>query len=230
MFWSKKNTSTPKFDAPTFKFKVFTDDELLKLRTTLGPEISIFEEMRTDFKNLLLADDLELFVNGGPMEKLEEEMKKVLLPKFKTTFINCMGSIRFIRLLNRNENKLDQERKTIEKVAIEVFKKAIQGDSDIISDIISTIETTPVSVPIKSSSDIGAIAFNGNRVALMISDGVFTGNDLELNKKQIAYTNDLKYASERIIAFFNIVGQISSLNETIPDKRSEIYNTFLGGK
>ena len=231
MFWGKKKASAQKLKQSTFKFRTFTRDELAQLQTKLSSEISMFDEMRKDFNALLLTDKIELFLHGGPVEKLENEMKKSLYPKFKTTFINCMGSIRFMRLLNRDENDLDKERRHLEKVAIEVFQKAIQGDSDIISDIISTIENTPVSVPLKSASDIGYVAFNGRRVSMMIGDGVFTGgDDVELNKKQIEYIEELKYARERVIAFFKILGEIAYLEKNIPDNRSEIYNKFLGGK
>jgi hypothetical protein len=63
-----------------------------------------------------------------------------------------------------------------------------------------------------TSSDISDVVFNTRRVALKIADGIFTGSDdVEISKQQIQSTNEMKRASERVLAFLNILGGIVSL-------------------
>lgn len=190
-----------------FKFSEFSDDELLQLKTKLSDEFALFGELKSDFQTLLLLEDIDMFVKGGPIGVIDSEMRRSLLPDKKSVYINIMGSIRFIRLHEKKEIK------DIEKVGIEIFEKAIQGDYDIISDIIHAVENTPVTVPFKTPDEISDISFNTRRVALKIGDGIFTGSDdIEVSKQQIQAANDMKRASERVLAFFKILSGIATLD------------------
>lgn len=205
MLFSFLGKTTPA--KPDFKFSEFSSEEILKLKSDLSVEINLFNDIKGDFQTLLIADDIDLFVRGGPIEDIDSQMRKSLLPEKKNVYINIMGSIRFIRLHDKKGTK------DIEKVGIELFEKVIQGDSDIISDIIFTIENSPVSMALKTPNDISDVAFNTKRVALKIGDGIFTGDDdIEISKQQIQATNDMKSASERVIAFFKILRALASLD------------------
>ena len=205
MLYSFLGNSAPA--KPDFKFSEFSDEEMLKLKTDLSDDLNLFNDIKADFQTLLLVDDIDLFVRGGPIGDIDSQMRNSLLPEKKKVYINIMGSIRFIRLHDKKETK------DVEKVGIELFEKVIQGDSDIISDIISTIENSPMSMALKTPKDITDVAFNTRRVALKIGDGIFTGgDDIEIGKQQIQATNDMKNASERVLAFFNILRAVASLD------------------
>jgi len=192
----KKQESKPS------RMLIFEDNELDELRGEINKELTLFDELRHDFQLLLLSDNIDLFVKGGPVEHIDETMKKFLLPDKKASYLNIMGSIRFIRLHSRRQTK------DMEKVAIELFESVVQGDSDIISDIISAIESN---VALKSKSDISDVASSGQTIVLMIGDGIFTGSDdIEVSKKQINEINDLKFVAERIKIFFKIVSAVNS--------------------
>jgi len=178
---------------------VQSDFETKKIQ--MENKIKLFQELRDDFQHVLINDNFDLFVKGGPIEVIDKQLQNSLLPDFKTKYINILGCIKFIRLKNK-ENGL-------EKVAVELFEQMLQNDGNVVDDIVHIVELNKFSSELTKSSQLVGISMSGKRISNKINEGILTEDGD--TKSQITMINENKHVIERVNALFDMLTTIASI-------------------
>ena len=187
---------------------VFSIADLDMLKEKNADKLNMVKDLQTDILTLLSVDsNLSTFTGPGPIKIIDEQLSRVLLPDQKSSYLNIMGVIRFLKLVPKGSHQFDD-------TAQSLFAAIVQDSgSDIYDEIIMLLSENQFKSPITKKSDIFSIGIDGGRMALMISDGMLQeGDDMT---KQIMKINENKEVQEKIRAFFTIVGSVMNIVEII---------------
>ena len=197
-FFKKKNTNGSKV-VSGYEFSL-DDSDLDQLKIDLKNQFDMISELRSDFLKLLLVGNIDMFTSGD-ITIVDKQFSGALLPEYKTSYVNIMGVLRFMRLKDTYK-----EIQPLDKTVIDFFSDLIQEDGDVTEDILTILQVVP---GIKETSDIFKFGTAGDRLALRINNSIVNEDmDMKLKMKKM---EDNKYVIERINAIFEVVKSISSV-------------------
>lgn len=160
-------------------------------------DLQIFESFREDFSSLLILEDIELFTKHVPLKEVDKQMTKNLLPKHLIKYLNLMGAIRFLRL---HEKRGEQE---FSRAAIELFRRVVQGDGELMDDIVDAIENGTFSEDVTKEKSVFYVANRGMTESLRINEGILEGEGDMLEKVKLTRANSK--VIENVQSLFKIV-------------------------
>lgn len=198
--------SDKKKPEPTWKFGVSLDKSAIWVKSEeWTKEIQQFEELRRDFRSLLVFEDIDLFTKIVPIGKVDEQIARNMLPENQTRYLNIMGCIRFIRLHGVTQKQLG-------KVAIELFEKVVQMDGDLVDDIVEVIENNSFSSQdVTHERSLFNTASRGMIESTMINHGILEEGGNAVEKVRIAKANG--EVSKKIQALFTIIKRIAFIED-----------------
>jgi len=187
---------------PKFEFS-FEGDSLSELKTNNENITMMFQSLRDDIAHIVVNDALEMLVNDGPIEIVDNQLQKSLLPDFKTKYVNILAIIKFIRLKNTL--------KGVEKFTAEFFEQMIIRSGDVVDDMIEILEKNDLSIGVSSETLLESV-FLSKKMTGKINDNIITedGDKIKEQIMRVKANNDI---IEFIKTFFTLFGKLEAIGK-----------------